>query len=1390
MAAGGAAYQRAQMMRAARAKAAYAAHVIAMHRAAKKRTANKPQISQQPQKARNVSYSNSLLQANIESARHLQNSPYNPDAERRIEQIRGPYGWYGNLYTDLTEIGKTKNASSGSSTIIGIFNNSMAELKSMTANLNRVFGTSNYQNALSKYETTTTQLGEEEQALQNLESNYTSELSNANTELSNAKIRNGFVMDNGGGIALSNFLANIGYKPTNYGAKLATKEVELPGVGTTQAGTFLPAGFFNANVGTYVFHPGQFNQIMAQANAANSLFATAQQQASALNNYVNANNAVVNASKLISSLPSWAQPNSNPSSPLYSGSINWKAIGINPAQYSGSSTSSTISIPQGNTATGAGLISAIESGFHILSNPNTYTTIGNDIYTGGQAALSTLSNPATWTAAGKTVISVDKDILSGASTAGNVIKSTLSNPQSYISAGNAVKSAVSTGIQDLKKPSIQKDIIKGVEDTLIPGYLFAQTYGPDLSGYHNYLVTPAGAVELKPNGNYATTPTKAEQEYLNANEDVYENLLPTMVNAQVYAVGNEYNKNPSAMNQIGSFLFNLGAGQGNLIANPVTNAAYGLGSSQFLESVGISAGMVGLEVAPIAFGSGASDLALDVGMDAAEEAIASGAISISTAVGTQYAIKAGIGAAGGALAGTGMDLLNRVPIWSGRGLETIGAMAGLGTLTALTSAPSESALEDAAATIDRISPPEIDSEMSGITSPSLGTDTLGTVSYSGRIPIFNRFGVLTDVGSETGEFDVGLHINAETPAESIARDSSGNPITLAKLNSFLQSPKEVPVETEEPTIFTPDNNLFFDNNAVKFPTENDIEDLEVKPKVTIEESTPKPISSLENGELHYSIGGKFDIFSSKGNFIRSIPIKDVFTGNYNLQSLTFLLKDLNPSQQALITNELIGQEFDRISQGVTDVEQLDLLRQTAANNVAGMNLDDLEISSDKFIANLKSVLSGKELNVNLPQTFFRGEVETDYFSQLNQALRNQLFDIKGGFDIQDNSLIWRNSANAVRGNSESNVFLSKVDLNPDYVEGEYEDEGNLLFKPYDEVQARLDEIAKQNEEHPIGIRKDTSSIPKELRSWLNGKTIDNQITNDEWAHEWDNGPKLISKAYENERAIDNGAGELTKTATKTAEKTYPASASTVAEAERGIFSSYSTDILEQDMAQQFADIGTRSFGSLFGLSESSALLSRGATRTALFYPQSLLQLPKLKSMSKIGLLFQNPTIHTSRLKSMPIYFNPNIPILKNRDITLNIPTTKNAAKTATATKTSTLPPPPTNPKIPILPKLVPGIMFPIRKKKIPAQQLFPIKIRRGKMKNPNEGKGYFAIPDLLNMNIVPNAHAIKINAKTKKVYNQMFRQSLGLNILTQQQLNSLKKRKKKTVITKPKRSLY
>ncbi len=536
---GGAEYAHEQQAyHAAMAKAAAVKILRARALAAKKKSISYQQMMQRNQQASNKQR-----------------------AQEKIEYTRGPYGYLGSYFSDLNfkEAEKTNETAS----LVSMYKNANANFNAWQLSLKSVFGTENYNTALSKYNSILTVLNTDEANLKSLETNYSSALSTANTAIQNAKINNGMVTVNGGGISIPLFLENLGFKSLPYGSKLSTSQVELPGVGSFSAAA--PAGFYNANVGTWAFHPNQFNEIESTAKSADNLFATAQSQQSILNAYVNANNQLAKVDQLISALPAWGQQSilseisGHPSASTSWFPKNISTIQINPSQNTTSATSSQLTAAAG-TSIGSSFLSDIGSAFHTLTNPSTYTSLPGEIANGLGAAGSTLTNPQSWIAAGNSIYS-------------------------------AGKTAVKTG----------ETIVKGTEKVASLYENTASLFIGDITqGYKKYIVTPNGAIELNSKNQYMTTPTKAEEKDIQKKIQIEENLLPSQISGQVLELQSQYSGN--WLEQLGLGLANS---QGNLIAAPAREARrYGILSPQFLETTGISAATIGGEAFAVTSGGG------------------------------------------------------------------------------------------------------------------------------------------------------------------------------------------------------------------------------------------------------------------------------------------------------------------------------------------------------------------------------------------------------------------------------------------------------------------------------------------------------------------------------------------------------------------------------------------------------------------------------------------------------------------------------------------------------------------------------------------------------------------------------------------------------------------
>ncbi len=161
-------------------------------------------------------------------------------------------------------------------------------------------------------------------------------------------------------------------------------------------------------------------------------------------------------------------------------------------------------------------------------------------------------------------------------------------------------------------------------------YSVASSYVADVTqGSQTYHVTPAGAYTTAQAMAGKLTP--AEIADINNGEMITKNLLPSQVSGQVLEMQTEYGTNGAA-----KFLIGMGNSQGNIIANPISSAQqYGIGSSQFDRSLGISVGTV-LGEAAIAPASAAATVGV-----ASATAGASFATQLAARAAAQVAIGAG-----------------------------------------------------------------------------------------------------------------------------------------------------------------------------------------------------------------------------------------------------------------------------------------------------------------------------------------------------------------------------------------------------------------------------------------------------------------------------------------------------------------------------------------------------------------------------------------------------------------------------------------------------------------------------------------------------------------------------------------------------------------------------
>jgi hypothetical protein len=368
--------------------------------------------------------------------------------------------------------------------------------------------------------------------------------------------------------------------------------------------------------------------------------------------------------------------------------------------------------------------------------------------------------------------------------------------------------------------------------------------------------------------------------------------------------------------------------------------------------------------------------------------------------------------------------------------------------------------------------------------------------------------------------------------------------------------------------------------------------------------------------------------------------------------------------------------------------------------------------------------SGTELNIINTKSLLSGEGKTissvdKYYTESNEN------DLLRGSNTVRNGITGEDKGTATF-KELSNTAISKKWL----------DALTLTQKSPDEVMQGLNDLRAGTEE---SARSAEDNIPTEIKTWLDNERINNEITNDERANEYSN-------PHEN-----NGEGTKTATVTKTTphENTI-----------NTIIRNDLNNVQTGSIIDTFPEI-TR--GISIGIGIGSGSLLRRPTMTG------------TKSKSIIGIT--TPVIITK-----PISKSVTPPIGVTKPITKTQPKsqTTTSTQTTTTTDTTTLSTTPTDNIIP--PKITGGLLLPIRHKKEPAQQLFPFHGRIAGRPKLRAKKSYFAFPDLLNENEYQfmtgkRAHALKITPKNAKVYNRMFSQTLGMNILTQEQLKREKHRK-------------
>ena len=384
---------------------------------------------------------------------------------------------------------------------------------------------------------------------------------------------------------------------------------------------------------------------------------------------------------------------------------------------------------------------------------------------------------------------------------------------------------------------------------------------------------------------------------------------------------------------------------------------------------------------------------------------------------------------------------------------------------------------------------------------------------------------------------------------------------------------------------------------------------------------------------------------------------------------------------------------------------------------------EAESGTELNIINTKSLLSGEEKTISTVDKY-------DTESNENDLLRGSS-TYKNGINGEDKG--------TATFRELSNTAISKKWL----------DTLTLTQKSPDEVLQGLNDLKAGAEE---SAQSAEDNIPAEVKTWLDNERLNNQITNDERANEYSN--------------PDEDNGEETKTATAT--KTTPG--------ERTINTIIRNDWDNLQTGSIIDTVPEITRGINIGIGIASGSLLRMPTMTG----------TKSKSITSIT----TPVIITKPItKSVTPPIGITKPITKPITKTQPKSQTTTSTQTTTTTNTTTLSTTPTDNIIPL--KTTGGLLLPIRHKKEPAQDLFPFYGRIGRRPKLRAKKSYFAFPDLLNENEYQfmtgkRAHALKITPQNAKVYNRMFSQTLGMNILTQEQLE---RKARKTKATK-KRKIF
>jgi hypothetical protein len=1255
--------QRAEQAQQAHAKAAVAMHMIAAKRAALQRQKQialrkqKPTPQAQQEKTlHQAAHQENLLEANMHE--------------------RGPYGWYGNLYSDWQSILSTQKESSGvaEERLLSALNANMNQLQSLNAQIQKTFNAPSFSTAESIYNLQGTALQTAEGGLKTQEMTYLNELNAANSALSKMTVTNtsnGLMVN---GVALSSVLTNLGFKTVPYGTKFATNEVVLPGVGSSASTSqYLPAGL-SGGFGTWAFHPNQFNQILSGASQVNSLYSKVSSETTLLNTYINTSNAIVSSQN---QLLQYTNPSAYQRSELYKDMGNiitnqganllsyYQKLGTSAENFVGSLK---ITQPSASSSVSTSLIfstkpPALSKDYQTTSNP--IITV-----TSGSSSSSTPKNANT------------SSLLNSLSSAQSSFFSGKGSAFGYVNYGGILGS-LWNDLNSLRNTEFSwignlKNIAAAPPSTYIvtPAGAFSIALGQtptlkELSDYNNGLynsetlppweistqvatIQAEVAAQKNPNGWIASMTNNPGALLSTSNGKIPANTPWQSLNAlntlQTLSTTQKISNAESKSNPYPAEaeLFGLGilSSMEDIIANPeIAGYKYGWTSKQFLTQAGISGAEVGLMLAPVGGGILAANIAT------------SGAAAAGLGLEAQLATRAYIGGTVGLGAGIGQAVLT-----GAKGInfaEDVGFGIGMGILMALTMSPSSTVLEEAAAGIEKSSIITGDIDATGMYL-SKGSAELNAESLLKTvIPKFNRFGYYVGTEPYSVASDIGMHIMPASPSSMPTEDMLGIERGTYKIDTSIT--RTIKIGDNKP-ILSSDilRGEFTDSNKILFQMSKDLYSEEATQDLQAVLPKSEDIETSATGFKALRLNLKSDITNK--------PLFQEFFGGYNEENIDTELFANNEQVSVLKSGDRIF-KINSNSQ---------MMKQFVEMPEIGGRIGTPEEVEDALKA-LKS-----------PTTMLKEPTEMDLLSP----------------DMAD--------------------YLSKTGWNTELANeenfNEYEIRNALLRKLYNAQKSALPDLSK--------------TASEEVES-------------------------------------TNGAGEAEAAMPK--EEATPKSS---AAAEQAIVStrlpwSSTQSIAMQDFLESLRGV---SFEDSTSSLAWAALLSGNAIKNALMFMQSNPANLNAKTEANVNTL-KNGT--TNILPSLILPKSTQKIIGKER-IGL-----KTSLQTGLSTgKVQGVPHIP-NINNPTFPPPYP----PTKHHEEPAQLLFPIRTRLTKRTAIKAKKSYFAFPDLLNENEYQfatgkRAHALKITPQNAKVYNRMFSQSLGLNVLTQEQLQ---RKARKTKLTKKKK---